>query len=263
MKNLAKAVITVMKNVRGMEKSSKVGSGNSSYNGTKDQDVKDKFNVEMAKAGLCMIPIDYEETTDVNRWEVKGQYSTQMKQSVFTKVNAKYLLLHESGESITVAGYGHGVDPQDKGSGKATTYAMKNALLYTFMTPVGRIDDAETTHSDDVVMPSKETENPEAKAQLKKAQETIEKVYNEPVKKQPIKQQPEAVETKAPVKKESVAAKPKSDDKPKLTKEGFDYLMKCKDIDIINQAIETRSISKSYSSKLTEEIKSIKESVNK
>jgi hypothetical protein len=41
MKNLTKAVIKVMKEVRGMEKNSKVGTGNHSYNGTKDQDVKD------------------------------------------------------------------------------------------------------------------------------------------------------------------------------------------------------------------------------
>ena len=44
-------------------------------------------------------------------------------------VKTKYLLLHESGESLELAGYGHGIDSQDKGAGKATTYAMKNALL--------------------------------------------------------------------------------------------------------------------------------------
>ena len=77
----------------------------------------------------------------------------KQKQSVFTKAVVKYTLLHESGESTIVCGYGHGVDPQDKGAGKATTYAMKNALLYTFLTPVGKIDDAETTHSNEIATP--------------------------------------------------------------------------------------------------------------
>jgi hypothetical protein len=154
MKNLAKAIIEVMKEVRGMEKNSKVGSGGHSYNGTKDQDVKEVFNNSMSKNGLCLIPFDIQEQTQVDRWEEEntwnGKVTIKQKQSVFTKAVVKYTLLHESGESTIVCGYGHGVDPQDKGAGKATTYAMKNALLYTFLTPVGKIDDSESVHSEDI-----------------------------------------------------------------------------------------------------------------
>ena len=156
MKELAKAVISVMKEVKGMEKNSNVGSGRSAYNGTKDQDVKEVFNDALAKNGLCILPIGVEEETKIDRWEEEvewnGKKQIKQKQSVFTKVKAKYLLLHESGQSVELAGYGHGIDPQDKGAGKATTYALKNALLYTFLTPVGKIDDTETTHSNDVAV---------------------------------------------------------------------------------------------------------------
>jgi hypothetical protein len=145
MKNLAKAVIAVMKEVKGMEKNSRVGTGNSAYDGTKDKDVKEVFNEKLAEHGLCILPTGIEETTQIDRW-IDPQYGGQ-KQSVFTKVTTKYLLLHESGESQEIFGYGHGVDPQDKGAGKATTYALKNLLLYTFLTPVGKIDDTDTTHS--------------------------------------------------------------------------------------------------------------------
>jgi len=145
MKNLAKAVIAVMKEVKGMEKNSRVGNGNSAYDGTKDSDVKEVFNEVMAKHGLCVLPTGIKETTQIDRW-VDPQYGGQ-KQSVFTKVTTKYLLLHESGESQEIVGYGHGVDPQDKGAGKATTYALKNALLYTYLTPVGKIEDTDKTHS--------------------------------------------------------------------------------------------------------------------
>ena len=154
MKNIAKAIIQVMKEVKGMEKNSNVGSGRNSYNGTKDQDVKEVFNDALAKNGLCILPIDIQEETQIDRWEQEYNGQKQQKQSVFTKVTTKYMLLHDSGESIELAGYGHGVDPQDKGAGKATTYALKNCLLYTFLTPVGKIDDTETTHSENIPTPA-------------------------------------------------------------------------------------------------------------
>ena len=187
MKNLAEAIISVMKEVRGMEKNSRVGSGGSAYNGTKDQDVKEVFNESMAKHGLCMIPFDIQEETKIDRWEEVDVWSKlnpkpmKTKQSVFTKTVVKYMLLHESGESTTVCGYGHGVDPQDKAAGKATTYAMKNALLYTFMTPVGKIDDTETTHSNDIELPvkidtiRKSLEDCKSLEQLKKTYESLTK----------------------------------------------------------------------------------------
>jgi len=154
MKNLAQAIAKVMQEVKGMEKNSKVGSGRNTYNGTKDQDVKEVFNEALANNGLCILPTDIQEETQIDRWEQTYQGNVQTKQSVFTKVKTKYLLLHTSGESIELAGYGHGVDPQDKGAGKATTYALKNTLLYTFLTPVGKIDDSETEHSEDKPVPN-------------------------------------------------------------------------------------------------------------
>lgn len=150
--------------VRGMEKNSTVGTGRMAYNGTKDQDVKEVFNKALAENGLCILPTEIEEDTQIDRWEEddtynkKPPYPKKQKQSVFTKVKTKYMLLHESGEHIELAGYGHGVDPQDKGAGKATTYALKNALLYAFLTPVGKIDDADTTHSNDIPAPQKAPE---------------------------------------------------------------------------------------------------------
>lgn len=154
MKEISKAIVSVMKSVKGMERNSNVGSGRNSYNGTKDQDVKEVFNEELAKNGLCIMPIDITEDTEVSRWEDEYNGKKQQKQSIFTKVRTKYLLLHESGESIELVGYGHGVDSQDKGAGKATTYALKNCLLYTFLTPVGKIDDTESTHSEEIEVPT-------------------------------------------------------------------------------------------------------------
>lgn len=158
MENLTKAIIKVMKAVKGMEKNSRVGTGNSAYDGTKDMDVKEVFNEQLANNGLCIIPISIEDEIKIDRWEEETNYGKKQKQSVFTTVKTKYLLMHESGESKEIAGYGHGIDSQDKGAGKATTYALKNALLYTFLTPVGKIDDSDNTHSNDISTPQKQNQ---------------------------------------------------------------------------------------------------------
>lgn len=153
MKNLIKAAIKVMKEVKGLEKNSRVGSGGMAYDGTKDKDVKEAFNKLLSENGLWMYPTDIEEDTQVERWVEETNYGPKQKQSVFTKVKVHYMLCHDSGEHTQICGYGHGVDPQDKSAGKATTYAMKNALLYTFCVPVGKIDDTDRSHSATAVVP--------------------------------------------------------------------------------------------------------------
>lgn len=151
-KLLVKAVLNVMKAVDSINKNSKVGAGRNQYKGVRDLDVKVTFKKAMQENGLIMIPIDVDETTVINRWEESYNGQAKQKQSIFTKAVVTYKLMHESGESEILKGYGHGVDSQDKGAGKAMTYALKYTLLYTFMTPVGDIDDSDSTHSDDIKM---------------------------------------------------------------------------------------------------------------
>jgi hypothetical protein len=168
MENLAKAVNAVMNEVKGIDKSLVVGSGAMSYKGVPDQEVKKVIGQAMQKHGLVMLPVAIEPSVHTSEWEETTNYGVKRKQSVFTEVRTKYLLLHTSGESIEVCGYGHGVDSQDKGAGKATTYALKYALLYMFMVPTGKIDDADTTHSEEIATPQAKQKAPE-KAVKKKS----------------------------------------------------------------------------------------------
>lgn len=153
---ITKATIAVMEAVKGIEKNLTVGSGNSSYQGVADRDVKKIIGEEMVKNGLAIFPVGVEDETRVDSWDETSQYGTKRKQSVFTKVKTTYLLTHTSGEFITIQGFGHGVDSQDKSAGKATTYALKYALLYAFMVPTGKIDDADNTHSDEHQQPQQQ-----------------------------------------------------------------------------------------------------------
>ena len=166
MKNLAQAIINVMKSVNGVGKNADIGTGKNTYKGIKDIDVKNAYKEAMELNGLCILPIGIEDEVKVSRWEVDGSYGKTQKQSVFAKVITKYLLLHTSGESQEIMGYGHGVDSGDKAAGKATTYAMKYALLYTFLTPTGQIDDSDTIHSGDQEIP-KQGKAPEKQAAKK------------------------------------------------------------------------------------------------
>ncbi len=146
---IAAAIIQVMKKVEGIEKNMTVGTGNSSYKGVSDKDVKNKVGDAMAEAGLCIVPVKVTPKATVNRWESNGM----PKQSVFTEVITEYLLIHTSGQSLPLQGYGHGNDSQDKSAGKATTYALKYTLLYLFMVPTGTLEDADKTHSDALPVP--------------------------------------------------------------------------------------------------------------
>lgn len=149
MKEITKAILGVMQEVKGIDKSMTVGSGSYSYKGVSDQVVKEILQPAMVKHGLAIVPTDVQAKVTTDRWEEGGR----QKQSTFTEVATKYMLLHTSGESIELAGYGHGVDTQDKGAGKATTYALKYALLYMFLIPTGKIDDTDMEHSEELEVP--------------------------------------------------------------------------------------------------------------
>lgn len=156
---IAKAILAVMESVKGIDKGMTIGTGGNTYKGIADKDVKIIIGKAMKENGLCMLPTGVKKETTIQTWDEYDPYSKstpkglKRKQSVFTEVETEYLLLHESGESIVLKGFGQGVDPQDKGAGKATTYALKYALLYAFMVPTGHIDDADNHHSDEAKIP--------------------------------------------------------------------------------------------------------------
>lgn len=156
-KHITEAIIKCIAEIKGVEKNKEVGAGMSAYRAVSDQDVKNAVRDIMARNGLALLPIEITPTVRVDRWEESFNGGpSKPKQSVFTSVETKYLLVHTSGESIQIAGYGHGIDTQDKSAGKATTYALKNALLYLFLIPTGAIDDTDNDHSDNVPVPGKQ-----------------------------------------------------------------------------------------------------------
>lgn len=154
MKEISLAIIAVMTEIEWVAKNMTVWSGSNQYKWVSDKDVRLAMRDSMVKNWLSILPIWVQSKVQIDRWEEDDSYKPgikKTKQSCFTEVETKYLLLHTSGESIEVSWYGQGVDSQDKWAGKATTYALKNALLNMFLVPTGV--DTEDTHSDDIPVP--------------------------------------------------------------------------------------------------------------
>lgn len=165
---ISKAINAVMDEVNWVAKNMTVWSWNNSYKWVSDKDVKQAIRESMIKNWLSILPTWVNAKIQVDRWEEDDTYNKQppypkkTKQSIFTEVETKYILLHTSWESIELAWYGQGVDTQDKWAGKATTYALKNTLLNMFLIPTWV--DTDDTHSDDLPIPKAKTETkPKAK----------------------------------------------------------------------------------------------------
>ena len=143
---LTAAVAKTILEIDGINKNKLVGEGKSAYKAVADADVKRVVGKAMARNGLVLLPTELNTTISVEKTVEETQWGQKNKRSVFVEANTKYILSHESGEWITVVGYGHGMDSQDKAAGKATTYAMKYALLYVFQveTTLDDADDAPT-----------------------------------------------------------------------------------------------------------------------
>jgi len=158
MKEISQAIIYVVNDVKKVWKNCIVWTWNNSYKAVSDTDVRLALRDSMAKNGLAIVCNWIISKIQVDRWEEFDSYSKAMKtkQSVFTEVETKYLLIHTSWESIELAWYGQWVDTQDKGAWKATTYALKNVLMNLFLIPTW--EDTDKTHSDDLVVPSTKVE---------------------------------------------------------------------------------------------------------
>ena len=111
MKNISLAIIEVMKDIEWVAKAMTVWKWDNSYKWVADKDVKQALRDSMTKNWLSLLPTGVESKIQIDRWEEVDPYSKSVpkdmksKQSVFTEVTTKYILLHTSGESIELAWY--------------------------------------------------------------------------------------------------------------------------------------------------------------
>lgn len=143
---LAMKLYNVMCATENLEKKLEVGKGNNAYKAVGEATVLNMIKPLFKDQKLIIIPKDGDITENVlehtdSYGKNKVRAVTQLK-VYFTIIDA------ETGESIDIVGFGNGADSQDKGSGKAFTYALKTALNKTFLMFSG--EDTDNTHSDDI-----------------------------------------------------------------------------------------------------------------
>lgn len=125
--NIYQKIQSVMQDIQYLTKDDQVSFGTTKYKAISEEKVTTTVRASMIKNGLVMYP----ETLDITK---DGQITT---------VNVTYRMVNveDPNEQIIIASCGQGSDTQDKGSGKAMTYAYKYALLRTFAIPTGEDPD--------------------------------------------------------------------------------------------------------------------------
>ena len=149
-KNVFQRISDVMKDIEYLTKDDEVSTGKSSYRAVTEEKVTSAVRAAMVKHGIVIVPIEQEHARVdevVKAWN-KFEKREEDKINRITTVNTKYRIqnVDDPSDFIIAASSGTGVDTQDKGVGKAMTYAFKYLLLRTFAIPTG--DDPDKVSSD-------------------------------------------------------------------------------------------------------------------
>ena len=116
---------------------SKSGAG---YKAISEEKVTSEVRKAMIKYGIVIIPVAMETDRDD---EILKDYQGNEKANRITTVDVTYRIqnVDDKDDYILAVSSGTGVDTQDKGVGKAMTYAYKYLLLRTFAIPTGEDTD--------------------------------------------------------------------------------------------------------------------------
>lgn len=132
--NIYEKINKIMADTPYIYKDGKIEFGNTKYRAVTEENVLSMLRPKMIEHGLVMYPVTLEATKD-------GSLTTA--NMTFAVVN-----MENPDEKIIIASGGQGADAQDKGIGKAITYANKYALLKMFLVPTG--DDPDKFSSEEI-----------------------------------------------------------------------------------------------------------------
>jgi len=118
-----------------------VGSGSYAYKAVSDLQVTKKVKEAEQKHGIVSIPVSQKiESFEPIKTQTKN--GEKITYSMLIKMTLRIFDV-ETGESIEIETFGHGVDSGDKAPGKASTYARKYGLLNAYKIATGEDPDAE------------------------------------------------------------------------------------------------------------------------
>lgn len=124
---------------------------NNSYKAVSERDIIDAVKPLEIKHGIYSYPFDrqiIESQTLDSETEYQGKVTK--KTTFFSRIKTTYRFVNidNPDEYIDMVTFAEGIDPQDKGSGKAMTYADKYALMKAYKISTG--DDPDQNASEEV-----------------------------------------------------------------------------------------------------------------
>ena len=143
--NLWEKIANISGEIENLQKDDKVGFGNGAYKAISIEKVVKVVGEKMNKYGVVIYPISQTYNRTDER-VIKKDGTEGINRISDVDVTYQVVNIHNPQEQIITVASGTGVDTQDKGIGKAQTYAYKNMLLKLFAIPTG--DDTDKIHSD-------------------------------------------------------------------------------------------------------------------
>lgn len=155
-KNIFQRVSAITAELRTVAKNLTVQTGkNNSYKAVSERDILDAVKPLEEKYGVYSYPVR-RNVLESNLLEsensftdAKGNTTVTKKTTFMTRIDTVYRFVNidKPDEYIDTTTFAEGIDAQDKGSGKAMTYADKYALMKAYKISTG--DDPDQTASED------------------------------------------------------------------------------------------------------------------
>ncbi len=151
--NIFQKMSAVTNDLQTVAKNMVVSTGkNNSYKAVSERDIIDAVKPLEVKHGIYSYPYDrqiIESQTLDSESEYQGKVTK--KTTFFSRIKTTYRFVNieKPDEYIDMVTFAEGIDPQDKGSGKAMTYADKYALMKAYKISTGDDPDqnaSEETH---------------------------------------------------------------------------------------------------------------------
>lgn len=130
-KNVFQRISAVMQDVQYLAKDDQIEFGKTKYRAISEEKVTTTIRKSLITHGIVIVPVKQEHSKD----------------GVLTTVDVTYRIqnVEDENDYIEAVSSGTGVDTQDKGVGKAMTYAYKYLLLRTFAIPTGEDPEKESS----------------------------------------------------------------------------------------------------------------------
>lgn len=146
--NIYQKLLKITSEIEKVAKNLAVGVGKTSYKATGEADVLAAVKPLEEKYGVYSYPFD-REIIESGTIESVG-YNGEVKKSLFERIKVTYRFVNvdKLDEFVDIVSFGDGIDSQDKGPGKAMTYADKYALMKAYKIITG--DDPDQNKSEDL-----------------------------------------------------------------------------------------------------------------